>query len=162
MTELTHRAASLRDLKEIWELFRQTALDVPFNPGEQAGREKLLTEIMCCCTAGLAPIALAQGKSIIGALLVRRDDFQWGCRNSGALHISYAAIAAGHRDQNVLATLIAKIQERKVPVFASVKTGDQLGFVAALTRAGFVYECTAADDWGELYKWQPQGERLVH
>jgi hypothetical protein len=155
MAEFVHRAASLADLKDIWGLIRQVAADVPFDLANEAEQQSILTELMACCTAGLSPIVVSNDKAIIGALLVRRDDFEWGFRNSNAVHVSYAAVAPGHRDQGVLKGLIAEIQDRKVPIYASVKRGNQLGLAEQLKELGFAHECAAASGWGELYKWQP-------
>jgi len=155
MAETAQRAASLADLKDIWGLMKQAAGDIPFDLESEAAQESLLTEIMSCCTSGLSPVALGDDKSVIGALLVRRDDFEWGFRNSDAIHLSYAAIASSYKDQGVLRTLIAKIQEQKVPTFASVKSGNQFALADELTKLGFVHECRAASGWGDLYKWQP-------
>lgn len=155
MTEMTQRAASLADLKDIWGLMKQVSGDIPFDLGTEAAQESLLTEIMSCCTSGLSPVALSRDKSVIGALLVRRDDFEWGFRNSEAIHLSYAAIASSYKDQGVLRSLIAKIQEQKVPIFASVKSGNQFGLADELMKLGFAHECRAANGWGDLYKWQP-------
>ena len=78
MPDLKHRAAELADLKDIWGLLRQTANDIPFDLESEADQENVLTEIMACCTSGLSPIVLDENKAIVGALLVRRDDFDWG------------------------------------------------------------------------------------
>lgn len=155
MAVLTQRAAALGDLKDIWGLLRHVASDIPFKCDDAAAQENMLTEIMACCTSGLSPIALDENKAIVGALLVRRDDFEWGFRNSKAVHIAYAAIAPSHRGQDILGALVSEVQERKVPVFVSVKSGGQLGFAEALEGLGFAHECTAVNGWGELYKWQP-------
>ena len=155
MAETAQRAASLADLKDIWGLMKQAAGDIPFDLESEAAQESLLTEIMSCCTSGLSPVALGEDESVIGALLVRRDDFEWGFRNSDAIHLSYAAIASSYKDKGVLGSLIAKLQEQKVPIFASVKSGDQFGLTDGLTKLGFIHECRAASGWGDLYKWQP-------
>src|SRR5208283_3683739 len=126
MADLKHRAADLAVLKDIWGLLRQTANDIPFDLESEADQENVLTEIMACCTSGLSPIVLDENKAIVGALLVRRDDFDWGFRNGD-----------------------------KVPVLASVKNGNHLGFADELKKLGFDLECTAASGWGDLYKWQP-------
>ncbi len=149
------RAASLNDLKDIWGLMREVSGDVPFNVESEAEQHSVLSELMACCTSGLSPVAVGDDKAIVGALLVRRDDFEWCLRNSDAVHVSYAAIAPSYRDQGVLRSLVADIQERKVPIFVSVKTGNQLGLADQLKELGFAHECTAASGWGELYKWQP-------
>jgi ribosomal protein S18 acetylase RimI-like enzyme len=155
MAELTQRAASLADLKDIWGLMRRTAADVPSDFKSEAEQESILSELMACCISGLSPIALGEDKTVVGALLVRRDDFEWGFRNGDAVHVAYAAIAPDHRDQGVLQALVADIQSRKVPVFASVKSGNQLGLAEELQKLGFAHECTATSGWGDLYKWQP-------
>jgi hypothetical protein len=155
MADLKQRAAELNDLKGIWGLLRQTANDIPFDIESEATQENILTELMACCTSGLSLILLDENKAIIGALLVRRDDFEWGFRNSDTIHVSYAAIAPSHRDLGVLASLLTEIQGRKVPVLASVKNGNLLGLADELKKLGFDLECTAAGGWGDLYKWQP-------
>ena len=155
MADLKHRAAELADLKDIWGLLRQTANDIPFDLESEADQENVLTEIMACCTSGLSPIVLDENKAIVGALLVRRDDFDWGFRNGDTVRVSYAAIAPTHRDQGVLASMLTEIQGRKVPVLASVKNGNHLGLADELKKLGFDLECTAASAWGDIYKWQP-------
>jgi hypothetical protein len=156
VADLKQRAASLGDLRDIWGLLQQVAPDIPADLGSEAAQENILTELMACCTSGLSPIALNKNETIIGALLARRDDFEWGFKNSDAVHISYAAIAPSHRDQGVFAALVADIQGRKVAVFASVKNCDRFGLADELKKLGFEHECTAANGWGDLYKWQPR------
>ena len=155
MVELTQRAASLGDLKDIWGLMRQVASEIPFELDSEASQESVLSELMACCTSGLSPVALGDDKAIIGALLVRRDDFEWGFRNSEAVHVSYAAIAPSHRDQGVLRALVAEIQGRNVPVLASVRSGNQLGLADELKDLGFAHESAVTSGWGDLYTWQP-------
>jgi ribosomal protein S18 acetylase RimI-like enzyme len=156
MAELTQRTASLGDLRDIWGLLRQVAADIPVDLQSEAAQENILSELMACCTSGLSPVAVDENKVIAGALLARRDDFEWGLRNSDAIHISYAAIAPGHRDQGVFASLVSEIQRRKASVFASVKSGNRLGLADELKKLGFEHECTAASGWGDLYKWTPR------
>jgi hypothetical protein len=155
MTETAQRSASLKDLKDIWGLMKGVSGDIPFDLSSEAAQESLLSEIMSCCTSGLSPVALGEDKSVVGALLVRRDDFEWGFRNSDAIHLSYAAIASSHKDKGILGSLIASLQEQKVPIFASVKSGNQFGLADELVKLGFVHECKAESGWGDLYKWQP-------
>ena len=155
MTELTQRAASLGDLRDIWGLLREVATSIPVDLANEATQENVLSELMACCTSGLSPIALNKEKGVVGALLARRDDFEWCFKNSDAIHISYAAIAPSHRDQGVFAALVSEIQGRKAPVFASVKSGNEFGLADELKKLGFEHECTAASGWGDLYKWLP-------
>lgn len=155
MAELTQRAASLGDIKDIWDLMKEVTSDVPFDLANDAAQANILTEVMACCTSGLSTVSVAEDKAIIGALLVRRDDFEWGFRNGDAVHVSYAAVASSHRDQGVLQALVTEVQERKVPVFASVKSGNRFALADELEKLGFTHECTAVSGWGDLYKWQP-------
>jgi hypothetical protein len=80
MAELMERAASLGDFKDIWGLMGRVAAEVPFDFDSEAEQESILSELMACCISGLSPIVVGEDKSIIGALLVRRDDFDWGFR----------------------------------------------------------------------------------
>ncbi len=144
MVGMTQRTASLSDLPGIWRLMKETATDIPFDLASETAQESLLTELMACCTSGLSPVAVGDDKAIIGALLVRRDDFEWGFRNSNAVHVSYAAVAPSHRDRGILRELVAEVQGRNVPVFASVKSGGQLGLAGDLEALGFAHECAAA------------------
>jgi hypothetical protein len=155
MAGVTQRAASLEDIKGVWDLMRQVATDIPFDLTSEVVQENILTEVMACCTSGLSPIYLGADKSIVGALLVRRDDFEWGFINGPALHMAYAPIVAEQRDKGVLQALMADVQGHKVPVFASVKSDDKLGLAEELVKLGFAHECTAASGWGNLYKWEP-------
>ena len=52
MAEVTQRAASLGDLKDLWGLMRQVAADIPFDLKSEAEQESLLSELMACCTSG--------------------------------------------------------------------------------------------------------------
>ncbi len=155
MTELTQRTASLGDIKNIWSLMRQVAGDIPFDLASEAAQDCILTEVMACCTSGLSQVAVGEDKAIVGAVLVRRDDLDWGLRNGDALHVSYAAVAPDHRDRGLLRALVGGIQERKVPVFASVKAGNGFALADELQTLGFTHECTARSGWGDLYRWQP-------
>jgi hypothetical protein len=155
MGDVTQRAASLADLKDVWGLVRQVAGDIPCDLGSEAAQESILSELMMCCTSGLSPIAVGDDKEIVGALLARRDDFEWGFRNSNVIHVSYAAIAPSQKEQGVLRALVADVQGQKVPVLVSVKSGDKFGLADKLKELGFAHESTAEGGWGDLYKWQP-------
>ena len=155
MGEVKQRAASIADLKNVWGLVRENAGDIPFDVESEAAQENVLSELMACCTSGLSPIALAEDKSVVGALMARRDDFEWGMRNANVIHVAYAAVAPDQRDKGVLKSLFAAVQEQRVPVFVSVKSGEKLGLADELKSLGFAHESTAESGWGDLYKWQP-------
>lgn len=155
MSELTRRMASLSDLQGIWGLLRQVSADIPFKLEDELEQEVILSELMACCTSGLSPVLVDDQKGIVGALLARRDDFEWGFRNSEAIHVAYAAVAPGAREENVLPALLEQLQDRNVPLLASVKSGEQLGFASALGDLGFTHEVKAESGWGDLYQWNP-------
>ncbi len=110
---------------------------------------------MACCTAGLSPVSVGSDDKIVGALLLRRDDFDWALRNGEALHISYAAVDPAHRDAGVLKALISEVQQRRVPLYISIKSGNQSGLADTVKELGFVHATAASDGWGDIYKWQP-------
>jgi len=155
MAELVDRSASLSDFREIWSLLRDVATDVPFDVDNEAVQENVLSEVMACCTAGQSPVVVGPDQQIVGALLLRRDDFDWGLFNGNALHVSYAAIAPSFKDKGVFQALMARAKESKVPIYVSVKSGNQSGLADAIKALGFVHECAAANGWGDLYKWRP-------
>jgi len=155
MAELTQRMASLSDVQGIWGLLRQVSADIPFTLENELEQESLLSELMACCTSGLTPIAVDDEKGIVGALLARRDDLEWGLRNKPAIHVAYAAVEPSFRSAEVLEKLLGQVQAQKMEVLASVKSGEQLGFADALGKVGFTHEVKALSGWGDLYQWTP-------
>ena len=81
MADLAHRNASLDDMKDLWALMRQTAADIPCSIESESDQERALTEIMKCCTAEFSPVVLDAKRNVVGALLARRDELDWGLRN---------------------------------------------------------------------------------
>ena len=155
MAELTRRVASLSDVQGIWGLLRQVAADIPFKLEDELEQETLLSELVACCTSGLSPVLVDNEKGIVGALLARRDQFEWGFRNSEAIHVAYVAVAPAVREDKVLPALLGELKEKKVPLLASVKSGEQSGFASALGELGFTHEVKALNGWGDLYQWTP-------
>lgn len=155
MTELTMRMASLSDAEGIWGLLRQVSADIPFRMEEEAEQESMLSEMMACCTSGLSPIVTDKQGKVVGALLARRDDLEWGLRNREAVHVAYAAVTPDLRGADVLARLFAALQGRNVSILASVKAGERQGLADGLGKLGFVHEATAGSGWGDLYQWTP-------
>jgi hypothetical protein len=155
MAQLVQRTAELTDLKNIWNLLRDVAAEVPFDLADEKAQQSILSELMCCCTSGISLVAVGPDKSIVGALMARRDDLEWGIANANVAHIIYAAVAPSAKGNGVLKGLVTGVQDGKVPVYASVKTGEQLGLANQLKELGFALECSAANGWGDLYRWQP-------
>ncbi|MFG1346288.1 hypothetical protein V5F59_15445 [Xanthobacter autotrophicus DSM 431] len=155
MSELTRRMASLDDVQGIWGLIRQVSAEIPFKMDDEREQEGILSELMACCTSGLSPLLVDNEKGIVGALLARRDDFEWCFRNGETIHVAYAAVSPEAKEEKVLPALLGELQDRKVPLLASVKSGEQLGFATALGELGFTHEVKAASGWGDLYQWMP-------
>jgi hypothetical protein len=158
VSDIAQRAASLEDIKDIWGLMRQSASDIPIDIESEVDQERILTEVMACCTAGMSPLAVDAKKEIIGALLAKRDEFDWGFRNAETINVSFAAVAPGHRDQGVLKMLVDEIIKRNAPVYVGVKAGDKHGLAAELEKSGFLRQAEDADGRGELYKWEPSAQ----
>ncbi|MBO0750694.1 MAG: hypothetical protein J2P53_01175 [Bradyrhizobiaceae bacterium] len=155
MTELVQRTAELGDLKNIWNLMREVAAEVPFDLTDEKAQQSVLSELMRCCTSGISLVALDPGKAIVGAVMARRDDLEWGFRNGNVPHIIYVAVAPSAKGNGVLKGLVSGVQDARLPVYASVKSGEQIGLANELKELGFALECTAANGWGDLYRWQP-------
>jgi hypothetical protein len=155
MAELVQRTAELTDLKNIWNLIREVAAEVPFDLANERAQQSILSELMCCCTSGISLVAVGPDKAIVGAVMARRDDLEWGIGNNNVAHIIYAAVAPSAKGNGLLKGLVTGVQNGKVPVYASVKSGEQQGLADQLKELGFALECTAANGWGDLYRWQP-------
>jgi hypothetical protein len=155
MAQLVQRTAELTDLKNIWNLMREVAAEVPFDLADEKAQQSVLSELMRCCTSGISLVAVGPDKVIVGAVMARRDDLEWGVRNGNVPHIVYAAVAPSAKGNGVLKGLVTGVQEGKVPVYASVKSGEQVGLADQLKELGFAHECAAANGWGDLYRWQP-------
>jgi hypothetical protein len=155
MANLVQRTAELTDLKNIWNLIREVAAEVPFDLANERVQQSILSELMCCCTSGISLVAVGPDKSIVGAVMARRDDLEWGIGNNNVAHIIYAAVAPSAKGNGVLKGLVSKVQDGKVPVYASVKSGETLGLADQLKELGFAHEFTAVNGWGDLYRWQP-------
>jgi hypothetical protein len=155
MAELVQRTAELTDLKNIWNLLREVAAEVPFDLADEKAQQSVLSELVRCCTSGVSLVAVGPDKAIVGAVMARPDDLEWGMANHNVPHIIYAAVAPSAKGNGVLKGLVSGVQEGKHPIYASVKNGEQLGLATQLKELGFALECTAANGWGDLYRWQP-------
>lgn len=156
MADLAHRNASLDDMKDLWGLMRQTAADIPYSIESESDQERALTEIMKCCTAEFSPIILDAKRNVVGALLARRDELDWGLRNTETINVSLAAVSADHRENGAFKVLIDAILKRNAPVYVEVKAGEAQGLAAELKGCGF--SVTKTEDGAELYKWEPTAE----
>ena len=48
MADLVQRTAELTDLKDIWNLVREVAAEVPFDLANEKAQQSILSELMCC------------------------------------------------------------------------------------------------------------------
>jgi hypothetical protein len=156
VADLAHRNASLDDMGELWSLMRQTAADIPCPIESEGDQERALTEIMKCCTAEFSPVVFDAKRNVVGALLARRDELDWGLRNAETINVALAVVSVGHREQGVFKMLIEAILKRNAPVYIEVKTGDAQGFAAELKGCGF--SLAKEEEGAELYKWEPAAE----
>lgn len=153
MTAVTSQKATLADFGRLWAFMRQAADQIPFKIDSDLDQEEVLSELMACCTTGLSPFIL-DGEKVTGALLVRHDTFELGFRNSPALHVTYAALAAEGEPADLVSSLVSELQDKRVPLYFSVKSGNGLALPAMLEGLGFSHLATS--DWGDLYLWEPQ------
>jgi hypothetical protein len=155
MAELKQRTAELTDLKNVWNLIREVAAEVPFDLADDKAQQSVLSELVRCCTSGISLLAVGPDKSIVGAVMARRDDLEWCVGNNNVAHIIYAAVAPSAKGNGVLKGLVSGVQNGKVPVYASVKSGETLGLADQLKELGFAHSFTAVNGWGDLYRWEP-------
>lgn len=111
---------------------------------------------MKCCTAEFSPIVLDAKHNVVGALLARRDEFDWGLRNAETISVSLAALSANGREEGAFKVLIEAILKRNAPVYVEVKAGEAQGLAAELKGCGF--SLTKSEDGAEFYKWVPAAE----
>lgn len=156
MADLAHRNASLDDMKDLWALMRQTAADIPCSIESESDQERALTEIMKCCTAEFSPVVLDAKRNVVGALLARRDEFDWGLRNAEKINVSMATVSESYREHGVFKVLIDAILTRNAPVCIEVKAGEAQGLAAALEGSGF--SLAETKEGANLYKWEPATE----
>lgn len=156
MADLAHRTASLDDMRDLWALMRQTAADIPCSIESEGDQERALSEIMKCCTAEFSPVVLDAKRNVVGALLARRDELDWGLRNAETINVSMATVSEGHREHGVFKLLIDAILKRNAPVYIEVKAGEAQGLAAALEGSGF--SLTGTKEGADLYKWEPATE----
>lgn len=156
MAELALRKASLDDMGALWALMKQTAADIPCPIESESEQEWALTEIMKCCTAEFSPIVLDAKHNVVGALLARRDELDWGLRNAETISVSLAALSASGREEGAFKVLIEAILKRNAPVYVEVKAGEAQGLAAELKGCGF--SLTKSEDGAEFYKWVPAAE----
>lgn len=156
MADLTYRNVSLDDMKELWGLIRETAADIPCSIESETDQERALTEIMKCCTAEFSPIVIDEKRRIVGALLARRDELDWGLRNVETINVLLAVASASDRERGVFKMLIDALLKRNAPVYVRVNSGEAQGLTAALKGCGFSVANT--EEGAELFKWEPTAE----
>jgi GNAT superfamily N-acetyltransferase len=159
VADLTHRSASLDDMRDLWILMRDVAADIPYSIESESDQERALTEIMECCTGEFSPLVVDDKATVVGALLAKRDLLDWGLRNTESINVSLAAVSSSHRGQGVFKMLLEQIMKRNAPVFIGVKSGDNQGLVGELKGCGF--SLANAGEQGELYKWEPAKTRAA-
>jgi GNAT superfamily N-acetyltransferase len=156
VADLAHRIALLDDMKDLWALVRRTAADIPCSLESESDQEYALTEIMKCCTAEFSPVVVDAKRNVVGAMLARRDELDWGLRNVETINVALAAVSADHREQGVFKMLIEAILKRNAPVYIEVKAGEAQGLATELKGSGF--SLAKAEEGSELYKWEPAAQ----
>ncbi|MEP9348959.1 hypothetical protein [Xanthobacter sp. KR7-225] len=146
--------ATLGDMPRIWTFVRDAAGQIPFALESEREQEAVLSELMASLSSGFTQVAFDAGGAVQGALLARRDTFEWGFRNSPALHVTYAALAPEAAAADLVPALLAPLKEGRAPIYFSVRAGNALDLAALLPSLGF--EHLAKSPWGDLYLWEPR------
>lgn len=154
MSAQTPYVATLQDMPRIWTFVRAAAQQIPFELESESDQEAMLSELMAALSSGYTQVALGEGDAVQGALLARRDTFDWGFRNSPALHVTYAALGPDAAAADVVPALLAPLKDTSAPIYFSVRGGNALDLAALLPSLGF--EHLAKSPWGDLYLWEPR------
>ncbi len=155
VSELACRAASLSDMKGIWDLVRGVADDIPVSIASDSDQERALSHLMECCSDNCSTVVYNMEKEIVGALLAERDLLDLALANKETINIRLTAAAAGHRDV-AFKLLFDALISRGAPIYISLPTGEGQALAKILGEAGF--SSALNDGKAELFKWEPPVE----
>lgn len=153
MSEFTQRTVVIQDMQALWGLVRGAAADIPFPIQSEAEQERALSEIMACCASNESRVALDANGVVIGALLARRDQLDWGLFNGGAVNIAAIVVAAEYRDKGVGKALLEALIGAGGTLYINVKPTETQGLAAIVKELGFASPGEGAPS--DLYKFEP-------
>jgi hypothetical protein len=96
-------------------------------------RRMIQTPVGECCLSGKSWVALDANGLVVGAILVRQDtdDFR-------ALSLQYTAVGKSARGSGVFSALIDKVKNERVPLTATVLSGNKSHMIDRLLKKGFL------------------------
>ena len=156
MTEIAYRPATVEDAPEIHALLLRLAPEIPLLVDTLEREEALYALIRNCGRVGESWVALDEQERIVGFVLVDPELVERHYAEHEILDLRYAGVAPEHRDRGIFRAMIAKVQERLVPVTAIAPPLNRFDITARLEKFGF----RPTDSPGErVFRWEPGAAR---
>jgi ribosomal protein S18 acetylase RimI-like enzyme len=148
-----YRQATLDDAGEIHALLLALAPEIPLFVEKLEDEERLYTLVRDCARSGESWVAIDDGGRIVGFVLVAPSQLRRHYAEREALELSYAGVAADHRERGVFGCLIAKVRARMLPVTTSVNPQNRSGMSQRLEKLGF--RQTGEPGGEQRLRWEP-------
>ena len=154
MSAVNYRAARVEDAHDIDALLVRLAPEIPLFIDTLARREALYGLIRRCTRSGESWIALDAAGQVVGFVLAELNENRRHYAEHSILDLHHAGVAPEHRQRGIFATLIGKLQERRVPITATVHAQNSAEAARHLERRGFRDAGTPGSGERHL-RWEP-------
>lgn len=134
---IRYRQAGLDDAAEIHALLLKLAPEIPLLVDTVEREEALYVLVRNCARSGASWVALDEGGTIVGFILAEPNQLGRHYAEHEILELHHAGVAREHRDRGVFASLVEKVQQRMVPVTASLPPQNRLDTARRLEKLGF-------------------------
>jgi predicted N-acetyltransferase YhbS len=148
------RMAVSRDAPQINGLLEEVASEIPLLLNTDERQDAVASSVSKWLAFSKSLVAIDDGGSIIGFVLVRPDELERVKNGNDALHLAYAAVAHNQRGARVFAALMQHAMRRRVPITAVVKSANLSGMSARLMQMGFQNHDGGRTDEQHLI-WRP-------
>jgi hypothetical protein len=137
MPAIAYRQARLEDAAEIHALLLRLAPESPLLVDTLEREEALYALTRNCARSGESWVAVDEAQRIVGFVLIEPNQLGRHYAEHETLDLCHIGVVPEFRDETILATLIGRVQDRKVPVAASVPPQDRTGIARRLEQLGF-------------------------
>lgn len=157
MTGIAYRPATVEDAPDIHALLLRLAPEIPLLVDTLEREEAHYALIRNCGRAGESWVALDEQERIVGFVLVDPELLERHYAEHEILDLRYAGVAPEHRGRGVFRAMIARVQERLLPVTAIVPPLNRLDIGARLKKFGF--RQTGSPGGERVFRWEPGAAR---
>jgi len=137
MPAIAYRPARLEDAAEIHALLLRLAPEIPLLVDTLEREEALYALTRNCARSGESWVAVDDAQRIVGFVLIEPNLLGRHYAEHETLDLCHIGVAQEFHDETILATLIGRVQDRKVPMTASVPPQNRLGIARRLEQLGF-------------------------